>query len=110
MSALILGASLLWGGGASANPIINSRTHYEGTVEIRGNEPFTYAVLITADRDFEIAGPLVERLIANYQQRLVRVRGYVERRHGGAAAPSSSARKSELTLLVIEKIVGLVNS
>ncbi len=51
---------------------------YVGTVVIKGNEPFTVPVLVTAYGEFVIGGPLRDTLQGGrFQQRTVRLRGVV---------------------------------
>ena len=54
------------------------QVEYAGTVVIKGNEPFTVPVLVTAYGEFVIDGPLRDTLQASrFQQRTVRLRGVV---------------------------------
>lgn len=87
---------VFWIAGTPAPPAA-SAMGYDGTVVVRGNEPFTYAVFVTVDQVFEISGPLTARLVANYQQRSVRVRGYVTQQ--------TAAYEPGLAVFMVEEII-----
>lgn len=84
---------------APTSDSVASIIEYDGIVEVRGNEPFTYAVFITGNQVFEISGPLKAQLIAHYQQYRVRVHGYV--------AQHTSNNEPRLAVLIVEKILNL---
>lgn len=73
---------------------------YDGTVFVRGNEPFTYAVFVTTDQAFAISGPLVELLVADHQQCVIRILGFVDQRKNDAPLP-----EQRLPVLVVERII-----
>jgi hypothetical protein len=51
-------------------------TTLSGRIKLRGNEPFTYTVLITEEEGtLKIVGPLVEEIRSKYQGNYLRVRG-----------------------------------
>ena len=52
-------------------------TYYNGTVVMRGNEPFVTPFFVTPYGTFVIVGDLQEYLAVHYQQKKIRVRGRV---------------------------------
>ena len=71
--------------------------YYDGTVIVRGNEPFTHLILVTSYGEFKITGPLTAEISSRYQQHLIRILGK-------EVEPLSSS-KYDIPILFVQKVV-----
>ncbi|MBN1836779.1 MAG: hypothetical protein JW820_13070 [Spirochaetales bacterium] len=69
-----------------------------GRVAVKGSEPHTYLVLVAANQDYKIVGPLREEIWRRYQGQRIRVRGRLVRKAIGPGFPA------ELEVLEIRKV------
>ena len=75
--------------------------YYDGTVIVRGNEPFTYLVLVTSYGEFEITGPLITEIYSRYQQHVIRILG--------KEVEQLSRNTYDIPALFVQKVVGVKN-
>ena len=61
---------------------------YTGKISVKGNMPFAYLVLATADGDMKIVGSLAQKLQDCCQGRTVTVRGSIVKEGKGFLQPS----------------------
>jgi hypothetical protein len=59
---------------------------FTGKIAVKGNEPFTYLVLVTEKGDMKIVGSLQIKLRDNFQGKHVTVKGMVIKKGGGFMA------------------------
>ena len=61
---------------------------FTGKVAVKGNEPFTYLVLVTDKGDLKITGPLQEKIRDSFQGRIITVKGTIVKKKKGFMALS----------------------
>ncbi|HPC39790.1 MAG TPA: hypothetical protein PLD91_02615 [Spirochaetota bacterium] len=57
--------------------ILGCSNTFTGKIAVKGNEPFTYLVLVTDNGDMKITGPLANKLREDFQGRRVTVKGSI---------------------------------